>query len=78
MLDEIMLAIAEAGYKPGDEISLALDAAASEFYKNNMYQIEGNPLPNTEMADYLVELSNFYPIVSIEDGLAEDGIRDSP
>ena len=72
VLDEIMLAIAEAGYKPGDEISLALDAAASEFYKNNMYHIEGNPLSNTEMADYLVELSNSYPIVSIEDGLAED------
>ena len=72
VLDEIMLAIAEAGYKPGDEISLALDAAASEFYENNMYQIEGNSLTNTEMADYLVELSNSYPIVSIEDGLAED------
>ena len=72
VLDEIMLAIAEAGYKPGDEISLALDAAASEFYKDNMYKIEGNSLSNTEMADYLVELSTSYPIVSIEDGLAED------
>ena len=72
VLDEIMLAIAEAGYKPGDEISLALDAAASEFYRDNMYKIEGNSLSNTEMADYLVELSTSYPIVSIEDGLAED------
>tara|TARA_B100001175_G_scaffold72968_1_gene60666 strand:+ start:2134 stop:3402 length:1269 start_codon:yes stop_codon:yes gene_type:complete len=72
VLDEIMLAIAEAGYKPGNEISLALDAAASEFHQNNLYKIEGNSLTNIEMADYLIELSAAYPIVSIEDGLAED------
>ena len=72
VLDEIMLAIAEAGYKPGNEISLALDAAASEFHQNNRYKIEGNSLTNIEMADYLIELSAAYPIVSIEDGLAED------
>ena len=72
VLDEIMLAIAEAGYKPGNEISLALDAAASEFHQNNIYKIEGNSLTNIEMADYLIELSAAYPIVSIEDGLAED------
>ena len=72
VLDEIMLAIAEAGYKPGNEISLALDAAASEFHQNNIYKIEGNSLTNIEMADYLIDLSAAYPIVSIEDGLAED------
>ena len=72
VLDEIMLSIAEAGYKPSDQISLALDAAASEFYKDGAYMIEGNSLTNTEMSDYLVELTNSYPIVSIEDGLAED------
>ena len=72
VLDEIMLAIAEAGYKPGNEISLALDAAASEFHQNNRYKIEGNSLTNIEMADYLIELSSAYPIISIEDGLAED------
>ena len=72
VLDEIMLAITEAGYKPGNEISLALDAAASEFHQNNIYKIEGNSLTNIEMADYLIELSAAYPIVSIEDGLAED------
>ena len=72
VLDEIMLAIAEAGYKPGNEISLALDAAASEFHQNNIYKIEGNSLTNIEMADYLIELSAAYPIISIEDGLAED------
>ena len=72
VLDEIMLSIAEAGYKPSDQISLALDAAASEFYEDGTYMIEGNSLTNTEMSDYLVDLTNSYPIVSIEDGLAED------
>ena len=72
VLDEIMLSIAEAGYKPSDQISLALDAAASEFYEDGTYMIEGNNLTNTEMSDYLVDLTNSYPIVSIEDGLAED------
>tara|TARA_B100001057_G_scaffold276978_1_gene277316 strand:- start:1736 stop:3004 length:1269 start_codon:yes stop_codon:yes gene_type:complete len=72
VLNEIMLSIAEAGYKPGDQISLALDAAASEFYENGHYIIDGNKLSNTEMSDYLVDLTKIYPIVSIEDGLAED------
>jgi len=72
VLDEIMLSIAEAGYKPDDQISLALDAAASEFYEDGQYIIEGNKLSNTEMSDYLVDLTKIYPIVSIEDGLAED------
>ena len=72
VLDEIMLSIAEAGYKPDDQISLALDAAASEFYEDGHYIIEGNKLSNTEMSDYLVDLTKIYPIVSIEDGLAED------
>ena len=72
VLDEIMLSIADAGYKPSDQISLALDAAASEFYKDGRYMIEGNNLTNIEMSDYLVDLTGSYPIVSIEDGLAED------
>jgi len=72
VLDEIMLSIAEAGYKPSEQISLALDAAASEFYKDGAYTIEGNSLTNSEMSDYLVDLTDSYPIVSIEDGLAED------
>ncbi len=72
VLDEIMLSIAEAGYKPDDQISLALDAAASEFYEDGHYIIEGNKLSNTEMSDYLVDLTKIYPIVSIEDGLEED------
>jgi len=72
VLDEIMLSISEAGYKESDQISLALDAAASEFYKDNSYLIEGNKLNSIEMSDYLVDLTTLYPIVSIEDGLAED------
>ena len=72
VLDEIMMSIAESGYKPGEQISLALDAASTEFFKDGKYIIEGNALSNTEMSDYLIGLSNLYPIVSIEDGLAED------
>ena len=72
VLDEIMMSIAESGYKPRKEISLALDAASTEFFHEGKYTIEGNSLSNTEMSDYLVDLSNSYPIVSIEDGLAED------
>ena len=72
VLDEIMMSIAECGYKPREEISLALDAASTEFFDDGAYTIEGNNLSNTEMADYLISLSNSYPIVSIEDGLAED------
>ena len=72
VLDEIMMSIAECGYKPREEISLALDAASTEFFDDGVYTIEGNSLSNTEMADYLIGLSNSYPIVSIEDGLAED------
>ena len=72
VLDEIMLSIDESGYIPEKEISLALDAAASEFYEDNQYLIEGNKLSSSEMSDYLVDLTNLYPIVSIEDGLSED------
>lgn len=72
VLDEIMLSIDESGYIPEKEISLALDAAASEFYEDNQYLIEGNKLSSNEMSDYLVNLTNLYPIVSIEDGLSED------
>jgi enolase len=72
VLDEIMLSINESGYIPEKEISLALDAAASEFYEDNQYLIEGNKLSSNEMSDYLINLTNLYPIVSIEDGLSED------
>ncbi len=69
----ILRAIEAAGYKPGRDIGLALDAAASEFYKNNQYilQSENKKFNSTEMIDYYESLIDRYPILSIEDGLAE-------
>jgi len=77
-LDFIMQSIEAAGYKPGDDVAIALDCAASEFHKSNsgasVYDLEGEgrKLSSIEMADYLAELCAAYPIVSIEDGMAED------
>jgi enolase len=69
-LDFIMLSIEKAGYKPGDDVMLALDCAATEFFKNGKYEIsgEGLSLSPVEMADYLAALCADYPIKSIEDG----------
>jgi enolase len=73
-LDFIMSSIEAAGYIPGDDVAIALDCAASEFYKGGVYDLtgEGRKLSSAEMSDYLAELCNKYPIVSIEDGMAED------
>jgi enolase len=73
-LDFIMLSIEKAGYKPGDDVVLALDCAATEFFKNGKYEIsgEGLSLSPVEMADYLAALTADYPILSIEDGMSED------
>jgi enolase len=73
-LDYIQKAIERAGYTCGDEICLALDCAATEFYIDGAYRLEGEgkTLDATGMADYLENLVNNYPIVSIEDGMAED------
>ena len=71
ILDEIMQSISEAGYDPGENVSLALDVASSEFFEDSFYKIEGNQLNSIEMADYLIDLTTKYPIISIEDGLAE-------
>jgi len=70
----IMKAIEVAGYKPGDGVSLALDAASSEFFKDGKYELagEGKTLDAAGMCDYYADLVARYPIVSIEDGLAED------
>jgi enolase len=67
-------AIERAGYKPGEEIALALDAAATEFYVDGTYQLtgEGRTLSADDMASYLADLCDRYPIVSVEDGMAED------
>ncbi|HWW65961.1 MAG TPA: phosphopyruvate hydratase [Sphingomonadaceae bacterium] len=73
-LDFIMEAIAAAGYRPGDDVMLALDCAASEFHKDGAYRLEGEgrTLSSREMADYLADLVGRYPIASIEDGMAEE------
>jgi len=67
-------AIERAGRVPGEEIALALDVASTEFFSNGAYHLagEGRSLSPAEFADYLVDLTNRYPIVSIEDGMAED------
>ena len=73
-LDFIMESIAKAGFKPGEDIVLALDCAATEFFKGGKYEIsgEGLSLAPAEMADYLAKLCAEYPIRSIEDGMSED------
>lgn len=76
----IIKAIEEAGYRPGSEIALAIDAASSEFYKDGKYVLSGEnkSLSSEQMIDYLGEFVSKYPLISIEDGLAEgdwDGWR---
>ncbi len=73
-LDFCMKAIETAGYKPGKDIYLAMDCAATEFFKNGAYHYEGEGKTRSiaEQADYLAKLVDAYPIVSIEDGLSED------
>ncbi|MBT3249845.1 MAG: phosphopyruvate hydratase [Candidatus Pacebacteria bacterium] len=73
-LEMIMKAIEKAGYKPGEEIGIALDPAATEFYEDGQYQLktEGKTLTSEELVDRYQEWVEKYPIVSIEDGHAED------
>lgn len=71
-LDLIIEAIKEAGYAPGKDIALALDVAASEFYKDGVYEFEGKSRSAAEMTEYYEELAAAYPLVSIEDPLFED------
>ncbi len=68
----IMEAINKAGYKPGEDIFIALDAAASSFYSGGAYDIDGKKLNSTQLIDYYEDLVNRYPICSIEDGLDEN------
>ncbi len=72
-LEAIMEAIEIAGYKAGDDVTLALDCAASEFYKDGKYVLagEGRSMNSEEFASYLAELCDRYPIISIEDGMDE-------
>ncbi len=73
-LDFVMKSIEAAGYKPGDDVVLALDPASTEFFNDGKYELEGEgrTLDAGGMVDYYAELVSKYPIVSIEDGLAED------
>ncbi|TFC09581.1 phosphopyruvate hydratase [Cryobacterium sp. MDB2-33-2] len=71
-LDLIVEAITNAGYTPGKDIGLALDCAASEFYKDGVYHFEGKELSAQELSAYYVDLVKSYPLVSIEDPLEED------
>jgi enolase len=73
-LQFVMRAIEKAGYAPGEDVFLALDCAATEFYKDGKYELagEGRTLSSDEMVSYLADFAARYPIVSIEDGMAED------
>jgi enolase len=73
-LDFIMKSTEEAGYKPGDDVVLALDCAATEYFSDGAYRMvgEGSVLSPAEMVDYLAALARDYPIRSIEDGMSED------
>jgi enolase len=73
-LDFVMKAIEAAGYRPGENVALALDCAATEFFRNGVYEYEGEGKKRSrdEQAKYLADLAARYPIVSIEDGMAED------
>jgi enolase len=70
----VVRAIEQAGYRPGEDVFLALDCAATEFFKKGRYDLagEGRKLGSDEMAKYLADLAARYPIISIEDGMAED------
>ena len=73
-IDVILEAITKAGYKPGEDMFIAIDAASSEYYKDGKYVLEneGKTLTSAEMVDFFEEWVNKYPIISIEDGMAEE------
>jgi enolase 1/2/3 len=75
-LDFIVRSVEQAGYRPGDDVVLALDCASTEFFQDGAYRMEGEgrTLSPTEMANYLADLAGAYPIASIEDGMAEDDL----
>ena len=71
-LDILIESIERAGYKPGSEVALAMDVAASEFYRDGQYLYDGSAHSPAEMVDFLASLVDRYPIISIEDGLHEE------
>ncbi|MCO5129659.1 MAG: phosphopyruvate hydratase [Xanthobacteraceae bacterium] len=76
-LDFVMNAIAQAGYKPGEDVMLGLDCAATEFFKDGQYVYggENKTRSRSEQAKYLADLASRYPIVTIEDGMSEDDME---
>lgn len=70
-IELILEAVTNAGYRPGEDISISLDAAASEFYKDGKYHMQGKEYSSSDMVQYYSDLSSKYPIYSIEDGLDE-------
>ena len=71
-LDTIIAAIRSAGYTPGNDVSIGLDVASSEFYKDGIYSFEGKQMTADQMIEYYADLISKYPIISIEDALAEE------
>lgn len=71
-LDTIVAAIRSAGYEPGTQVSIGLDVASSEFYADGVYNFEGKKLSSDEMIEFYEKLISDYPIISIEDALAEE------
>ena len=71
-LDLLITAIEQAGYKPGEQVALAMDVAASEFYRDGQYIYDGSPHTPEDFINYLEQLVGQYPIISIEDGLHEE------
>jgi len=75
-MDVLLKAIEVAGYSPGKEVYLAMDAAASEFYSKGVYELDGRKMSTGEIVDFYVSLSKEYPLISLEDPVHEDGFQD--
>ncbi len=75
-MDVLLKAIEAAGYAPGKEVYLAMDAAASEFYSKGVYELDGKKMSSGEIVDFYVSLSKDYPLISLEDPVHEDGFAD--
>jgi len=75
-MDTLLKAIEGAGYSPGKEVYLAMDAAASEFYSEGVYELDGKSMTAGEIVDFYVSLSEEYPLISLEDPVHEEGFAD--
>ena len=71
-LDMLVEAINDAGYKPGKQISIGLDSAASEFFEDSLYEVDGKKLTGSQLVDYYIDLAEKYPIISMEDPFDEN------